>query len=342
MKKEAILPLLLILPLLTSGCSIPGLDAIFGGPQVVEYEHDVLVIKDLQAIPSEVAPGQQFRIISYIQNIGKDTIPQPELENLKGKQTTVELYDYCEGLFDIVRVNCPDGEHKEDGTSFCVIDKILPGQVVEVDWVLKSHDDIKLETRCPTDGMKVLVRYPYKTTSLTTITIMDENEMQRQIEDGTFQWKESYIVAGRGPIKPYLYVEDQQPISQSSGSTVLALQVENKGVGFLVYETSDEGGDTKYENLIPSDRTSIKLPEHLEPKKEETCNFQNIGGQEYKVKGEGVKLIYDKSPKLLCEVKIPDKSQQNIAKEATLHATVEIEYEYEFRDKVSVLVSPKM
>ena len=339
--KKAIPLLLLILPLLTSGCSIPGLDSFFGGPQVKEYEHDVLIIKDLQAIPSEVAPGQQFRIISYIQNIGKDTIPQSELEYLKGKEITIELYDYCEGLFNVVRVNCPGGEHKEgEGASFCKINKILPGQVVEVDWVLKPNDDIKLETRCPTDGMKVLVRYPYRTTSLTTITIMDENEMQRQIEDGTFRWKESYIVAGRGPIKPFLYVEDQQPISQSSGSTVLALQVENKGTGFLVYETV-AGEDTKYENLIPSERISIQLPEHLDPENEESCNFVKTGDG-YSVKDDGIKLIYDKSPKLLCEVNIPDKSQQNIAKEATLHATVDIEYEYEFRDKVNIVVQPKI
>ena len=358
MKTIIILPLL-VLVVLTSGCSIPGLDFIFGGPAVVEYEHDILIIKNLQAIPSEVAPGQQFRIIAYIQNIGDDSIPQTgdygleKIDASKREEFIIELYDYAEGLFTILDINnCDEGniirERPDDDPEVkdvatgepvgCRIKRILPNQIIEIDWILKASDDIKLETHLPRDGMKILVRYPYRTMSLTTITVMDENEMQRQIEEGTIQWIDSYIVKGQGPIKPVLYVEDKQPISQGSGSSVFSLQIENKGTGYLVNKVEADGGTT-YENLLPSKQIIITLPGGMGPKTDGDCNFEG-GNNGYTIKDEGTRLIYGKSPKLLCEVNLP--TGKNIPKVTTLHATVDIEYEYEFRDSVNVAVIPKI
>ena len=353
MKAPAMLPLLLVaLVVLTSGCSVPGLDGFFPGPQVKEYENDILIIKSIQAVPDTVAPGQQVRVITYVQNVGDDLIPQTDLEKISGKdsngvdnkQILVELYDYCEGLFTITSINCPGkaverstkgGSTKE--STACEISKILPGQILEVDWVIEPKSDIKLETHCPVDGMKVRVRYPYKTSSLSTITVMRAEEMQRQIEEGTFKRTDSYIVAGQGPVKPFLYVEDQQPISQASKSTVLALQVENRGSGFL----------SDYSVPIKQDHIKIMLPIGFDYSAfQSECNFVPAGGKDendrtanYINDDEGLRLIYGKSPKLLCKVAIPDR---NIAKEITFTSMVDIEYLYEFRDSVAVTVEPKM
>lgn len=346
MKTAVVLPLLMLI-VLTSGCTIPGLGIelpFFGGPQVKEYEHDILIIKSLQAIPPTIAPGQQVRLITYVQNIGKEKIPQED-----GKKVVIELYDYCDGLFTLKEnaINCPGKEdiNNDEHRAGCEIDKILPGQIVEVDWVLEANKDIKLETICPLDGMKIMVKYPYITTSLTTITLINADEMQRQIEEGSFQRKESYIVAGQGPIKPFLYVEDAQPISQESQTTVFSLQIENKGSGFLAKP------DGSKDIVIPQEKVGIKMPDKFKETDAKECNFKqgsatikgkNKIGNYIPADEEGIRLIFKKSPKLLCEFNIPQPGTLNIAKETTLHATVDIEYEYEFRASVKVVVSPKM
>ena len=92
-------PLALILVLLGSGCTvpilnieIPGLPDIpgFGGPTVVQYEHDIVVIESLEAIPAEIDAGQTTNIVAYIKNLGDKSIEKP---------INVNLYDYCKGLF---------------------------------------------------------------------------------------------------------------------------------------------------------------------------------------------------------------------------------------------------
>jgi len=344
--KRLILLLPIILVMLTSGCSIPGFEWLTGD-EVTEYEHDILVIQDLRAIPDDVSPGQEFKIISYIRNIGLETIPQEGDDGIKhvDNKIVIELYDYCRGAFEIVGtenkgMKCP-GEPKIDrtsGTASCIVDKILPGQTIEVDWTLRANSDIKVKTTCPVDGMKILVRYPFKTTSLTTISVMNAQEMQRQIEEGTFQSRGSSITAGRGPIKPFITVEDQQPISQGSGSTVISLQVENKGSGFLATPIT-EGEDSGRSSVILNNQIEITMPPEFSIADGGDCNFQASQGT-YKPKDpDGIRLIYGKSPKMFCSMAIKD----NITpKEVTLHATVDVEYEYEFRDSVMVTITPKI
>ena len=103
--KRLILLLPIILVMLTSGCSIPGFEWLTGD-EVTEYEHDILVIQDLRAIPDDVSPGQEFKIISYVQNIGLETIPQTGTNKLSSKfddkSIVIELYDYCKGAHEII------------------------------------------------------------------------------------------------------------------------------------------------------------------------------------------------------------------------------------------------
>jgi hypothetical protein len=71
--------LLLLLPVflivITSGCVLPGgieLPFLGGG---VTYESDIVIVKDIRAIPNSVRAGEQVRLIAYIQNTGSNTVP---------------------------------------------------------------------------------------------------------------------------------------------------------------------------------------------------------------------------------------------------------------------------
>ena len=88
---KALLAVLFILPvLLLSGCTIPGIGTLpFFGPVTTAYENDVIIVKELTALPENVAPGQPVKLVAYIQNVG----------NVQVSGITVELYDYCSGQF---------------------------------------------------------------------------------------------------------------------------------------------------------------------------------------------------------------------------------------------------
>ena len=263
------IPLALFLVILSSGCTIPGLGveipglpSIPGlwGPTIVQYEHDIVVIKSLEAVPSEIDAGQTAKILAYIENRG----------DKKVTGVHVELYDYCEGLFIPKLIMC--GNQNVDirqGTTVCPIEEMLPGEIVPVMWTVCQNkaEAVKVRTICPPDGMKVLVRYPYETTSLTTISLISLEEMQREIIERAYRPTESYIAVGQGPIKPYLTVEDRQPVPvfdiqpgvriptedgsgfiQStnvgvpSARTVLKLQLKNMGTGQLDTKVPDASG----------------------------------------------------------------------------------------------------
>ena len=332
--KNLILLLTLITIVIISGCTIPGtgieipfIPDIFG-PATVEYENDVVIIRSLTAIPSTILPGQETHLVAYIQNLGSKTLPLDD-----GEPITIELYDYCEGLFpkENIKVKCPGEKESDLGVLECKIDKLLPQETKEIRWALKPKSDIKLKTTCPLDGMKIYVRYPYRTSGLTTISFIDQREMQRQLEQGTFEKKTSYIVAGEGPVKAYITVEDQQPISTYTGATtVIALQIENKGSGF-VYPVEVDGKNVH----IKAEDIDINLQD-LAHATDADCSFNKIGSIYHPE--HDIRLIQDESSKLLCKIKAPS----NVATETTKTVTVDIKYLYEFRKSVKVTVEPRL
>ena len=329
--------LLLSLIIAVSGCTVPGTNFVIPfpgfGPTVSSEESDIVVIEDLSAIPNMVSPGQPVKLITFVKNSGTTSIPLPQMES--GRQITVELFDYCKGLFDIQRIGCSSASDMET----CTIPKLLPGQAVEVDWFLVSNP-VELKTVCPSDGMKVLVRYPYRTESLTTIQFINQEELQQQIERGTLKPVESYITLGEGTIKPKITVEDKQPIaivnggSGPGGLTVVALQIENTGRGFL------------RDGKIPVNNIKIDFKsENIQPMLDDECALQHDSGTVYKPKTgdledgvEYVKLIKDKSPKLFCKLRITENVPQITTQTISVVIT---EYEYEFRDSEKVTVEPK-
>jgi hypothetical protein len=294
---------LLLIPVLVmfiSGCTIPGLDFLFpGGGVTYEGSIDVIVISSAAPIPSTVSSGQSTTIYADIQNLqepGKDPI---DIE--------VELYDYCENLFEL------------EGDARFRNERLQPQQVKTFKWDLKAEEDINLKTTCV---MKVRVVYSYKTEVVTQVTFMDKDELESRIRRG-----ESWMIpavaptVGEGPVKPYLIIEDQQPISvdpMSDDGARISMQIKNVGSGFI----SGDGRISHTEIEIEP------LPSGLSWKGK-ACNLP------FSDQTEGVELIKKESSKKFCEIA---PSPVDIQNTYTLRGWVE--YDYEFRnDKINVIVS---
>lgn len=309
MKRLALLlPIMLVL--LTSGCTLPGGITIPGfGPQVVEYTNDIVIIKGLQAIPNTLTPGQTSRIVAYIQNLGETEITG----------ATVKLYDYCAGMLRLDKTTCPEGS-PTDGA--CTI-KLLPKEIKEVDWEISPVQEIKLQSVC---NLKIYVNYPYtKYEGLTTVHFIKPDEMKAQLERGEFREIKSYSAAGEGPVKAYLTVEDRQPIqAYEDAAANLALQIKNRGSGFLV---GPEGRPA-----IPKEKIEIE-PSEIKAKFD-AC-----------LTGTELKLIQRESAKIPCKATLSDFgiSPDDVKKELTKQLIVKIkEYRYEFRSQTKVTVNPKI
>ncbi len=337
--------LLLLLPVflivLTSGCIMPeGLNIPFfsSGPT---YESDVLIVKDLSAIPSTVRAGENVRVIAYIENLGKDAVPQKSITTdatLQNHGVVVRLYDHCEGLFTSVTPTCTGGSSTGKG---CKFDKILAGETVVVDWTLKSASGLKLATPC---DLKVYVQYPYTTDGLTTISFIGQNEYKRQLEAGTFKSTGHYTAKGQGPVKTFFTVNDQEPIPAASAGTTsytsASLDFQNMGYGFLADPTSTVP-KTPGARII-NESFKLIIPNALTPDtkncelKEDAAAAAVSGAKTYIPKTD-VKLIKNKRS-LPCNLKIaPDSANM---KETSFQLKAQASYLYEFRKSARVTVNP--
>ncbi|MBN1896524.1 MAG: hypothetical protein JW789_02235 [Candidatus Aenigmarchaeota archaeon] len=312
------LPVALVLVVFSSGCTIPGLDGInipfLTGGQVVQYEHDVIVIKSLEAVPSEIDAGQSTKIIAYVQNIGDRTIPIQGVQNTQNG-IIVELYDYCKGLFSIASTSCKGVA----SNGVCTIDNILPGEIVPVTWTIEQNrnSDISLKTVCPQDGMKVLVKYPYKTNALADVSFVSKEELERSIEQRDYLAVGDYLVTGQGPLKPYITIEDKQPIPVFTGArTVLGFQFKNMGQGYAT--------EIKAPEISGLDGIGTYAGE---------CEIATMSGL------QSVTIIGKESPKYLCKLEI---SNMNFERRATRVVEASIEYMYTFTKNVQVTVNPKI
>jgi len=345
---KELLPFLLILVVLGSGCTvpvlnidIPGLPDIpgFGGATVVQYEHDMVVITSLEAIPAEVDAGQTVRLLAYIENRGDKPIDN----------VVVDLYDYCQGLFEPKVTTCTGA--KDSSKPMCTITRLLAKQTLPVAWTLSQKGDpVKLKTICPPDGMKVSVTYPYTTSSLTTISLIGKDELDRTLEERTFKSTESYIVLGPGPIKPMITVDDKQPIPVfKDARTVLAFQISNRGSGRLV-STVTEPAPAGSPAGTPAQTTHIGISKakvaikgigtgqgDLEPATGPDAMCFAEGGS----LKEDVRLIGKDSSKTLCKIDLSGL-ENDVTKTASKHVEAEVSYDYAFTRSVVVTVNPKI
>jgi hypothetical protein len=344
-KTFILLPAILLLVVSVSGCTgISSIDSLFGGfcipgigtcGQTTEYANDVLIIKTLDATPQTISTGQQIRLSAWIANNGGETVPQTDFSTSAagadwvGKSITVMLYDTCEGLFDNIAVTCPPDSNPI--TNGCQIKSILPKQTIPISWSLRAKDKtaIPLETSC---NLKVYVRYPYETKSITSVTFVDYTEYQRMLNTNTYSAITSYITEGYGPIKPYLTVETTQPIPVENGKQSdfqMAFQVKNKGSGFLAAMYTENQQDV------------IKIKQH------DIVIQSNAGQSSYDIGAQiapsveamgDIQLIGTDSPKQTFSVKAPFNN--NIEKIATYYVTSSIKYMYEFRKEIKVTIKP--
>lgn len=324
------MPFLLIFVIFVSGCTIPGVNIEIPGipdipgltgPTVQKEKADVVIIKSLEIIPAEVAPGQSARLTAYVQNVGDKTI----------KGVNVTLYDYCSGLITLDDLNCPEEATPSDNKESCSNLRLLSLEIGKIDWRLGTSKakDISLKIVCPKDGMKVSVAYPYNTSGITTISFISQSELERTLERRSYRSEESYISIGKGPIKPYLIVRDEQPIpTYQDAKTVITLKIKDEGSGYLVSDIAK--GNVKI--TLP---TGVKLGDE--------CGFKQISGNKYTIKDDmsPIKLIGKESPEMICELNIQDELI-DITKE-TRDARVTItNYIYGFRSSALFTINPKI
>ncbi len=367
------LPLALLILVLSSGCTvpildidIPGLPDIPGfGPTVVQDEHDVIVIKSFEAVPEEIDAGQTTKLVAYIQNVGDSTV----------NNVDVDLYDYCQGLFTPRVLTCGPEEipvtGDTQGTTKCRIGRMLPGEIVPVIWSVCQNraDPIKVKTVCPPNGMKMSVRYSYETNSLTTISLMSLEEMQREMIERTYSSTESYISLGQGPIKPIITVEDKQPVPVFSvypggdltnanvpdARTVLMLQLKNMGSGQLDTKVERTMTNGQKREVIGISGANIKVNgigsnEDLKPltpttAENITCLFADDGSgvlnNWVSWDKEIVRLIGKESSPYYCRIDLAALKGQ-VTTETTRKVDVSVKYDYLLTRSVLVTISPKI
>ncbi len=296
--------LILMMPLVfISGC-LDGGFCIPGTPCVESpYADDVVIIKSLEALPSEIAPEQTTKIIAYVENKRKTPV----------RGIMVELFDYCPGLLSL-----------EGDASHGPIN-LLGLEAKEVSWTLRAHDTVKLETTCPKDGVKIRVVYPFETSSRTTISFIDENEYQRRLAEKRFRTQTSNAVVGEGPLHPLVIVDDVQPIPAGVTNTVLTFMIENKGSGFPKDAELPVEGSTEFKS---SDGGGLA-----------NDLFTCISKEDEEGKKRVLKFIEKKTSSFVCLVKVPDAGGQI---EFTHFITATLKYSYEFRNSVMLKVKPKI
>lgn len=319
---------ILLLPLIVaiSGCTIPGTGIIIPGfGETISLENDIIVITDLTAIPNTVTAPQTIKLIATVQNRGDTKFTSNE-------PVSVELFDYCVGLFDkVIIANPSDCPGQVNGLT-CDISELLPQETQEVRWLLEPREDTKLITPC---DLKISATYPYQTDGLTTIHFINSVEYNHQLQQGSFTPRTSTNSLGQGPVKAWFEVKDQQPIPAIPQGTGLAtvpvnLVIQNQGLGFVKKHPSANN-----QEQIKVASTNIFSPPFSALS--DTCADEVNQGL--------VKLIQNKRT-LPCNIRqlydcTGGASANCVAKETTYKLEVAIDYLYEFRKEVRVTVEPK-
>lgn len=326
MKK--LLSLLAILVAFISGCTsctIPGTDINFCGG-TTSLKDDIVIIRDLSAIPNIVTVPQALRVTAAIENQGTKSFP---LKNNEGSSfsvdgvdsVVVELFDYCQGLFEDPAIKEPR-ECAGKGTS-CKISELLSRELKEVIWELKPKEGTKLTTRC---DFKVSVRYPYLTNGVATVNFINSKEYTRQLAQGTLQSRSSTTTLGEGPVKVSYEIKAKQPIPTTSDTASIvpvSLMIDNVGAGFVVQKE-----DKPTVNLLKTENSIFSTL--FQTSEQQACDFKE---------DSTVSLIQDKR-NIPCYIK--QLSDADVPKETTYQLTAAISYLYEFRKEVRVTVEPKL
>ncbi len=286
-----------------SGCVTPGTP--FFGPTEQASAADVVIIQQLQALPDEVTPGGSTQVIAWLKNLGREDV------TIK----TVELYDYCKGVWTL------QSQPENPGT-------LHPYEARRLTWKLTASD-VKFRTSCE---FKVRIRYNYNTISYTTIKFINYEEMQKQLELGTFKPEAGEIQIGSGPIKPILKVQDQQPIpvEKQQASFSVMLIFENHGSGFPITENQNE------EIAIDLNKVEFQM-QNTQDLKGQIINQLKKCIDGYKKNNPKLNFIKATTPPVLCDINIQNA---NVPLETSVVIPVKISYDYEFRSFIPVTIQP--
>jgi hypothetical protein len=322
MKKSVLLAIPIIFVVLTSGCAIPGTDInldIFNifGTKTVEFENDMVIIKDLQAVPSStIRSGQSINVYAYVQNRQK-----PENDP---HEVTVQLYNDC-GLYSVSTI-CPANSNNGVDEKSCTF-TMYPQSTQTVQWKLTA-ENVNVETECE---LGFLVKYDYTTYTTSSITFVNQRELENLILQGKQFNEKGTIIAGEGPVKPYVEIAGQ-PIQvdtdkqgEEAGSAVATFWVENKGSGELL-------GNTIKTVDIHEEPMLNKL------NGTEECNPTQ--SSEKRKNPEPVKLIGKESPKYSCEISLKNTPEVQISK--TYQISTKIEYTYKFIKKLKTTIKSEI
>lgn len=316
---KRVLPLTFLLPLLMiSGCVIPGTDfripiiSDLFGPNIEEFRHDVVFIQSLQAIPSNtIRSGQTLTLRAYVQNLQKpESDPQKDVE--------IELYDDC-GIFDTKGSICTGGTFQK---TKCTIEKMYPQSTAIVDWKMTA-ESLNIKTPC---DVGVLVKYDYTTHTTSSVSFVNQQELENLIAQGKQFSEKGTIVVGEGPVKSYIEVPDQPVMIDARGGKT----GEDAGKGMMTFWVENKGSGELEENRIIKNDIKIDCSDQVN-------GCDNCKG---KIHADGLKLIGKSSPKYSCEVY--PRNTELVVQEKTYQLTSEISYTYKFTKKIKLTVEPEI
>ncbi len=344
--------LLIIMVVLSSGCTVPFLEIeipflpdIFPGMQVKEQRHDIISIERLQVIPSpSLRPGQTIRLRAVIKNLQK-----PEYGPVK--DVIVGLYNDC-GVFDVDVDFCQgrksEGRDEDTGMFQCTFEKMYPQSTAVVEWKLRARN-VNVETPCK---IGVLAKYKFTTYSTTSVTFVNKAQLERMISEGKSFSEVGVATIGEGPVKPYIEVLNQPIIidEREGGTGLMSFWIENRGFGVLdiaeagkgnvIFSDSCERGDYKNKLCIHVESEVVSKP--LEGTG--TVPILKCIQEHMKTKDENGNEVYSatfigrKTPKYSCSITLPDPSR--VKEEKTYQISAEIGYTYKFTKETTITIKP--
>lgn len=306
-----ILPLLLIISVIASGC-VDDLSTIFGPPEinvkeeVTEEISDILRIEEITAIPNEVFPDGEVTLFIKLKNYDKR------------KSIRYDLTLYDPSIFSV------QNDHDTvNGT-------IYPGGEDVVQFTLKAPSKDALGNVETTATVSFRVIYSSNTTTLYDIPVVNISEIKRSQLTGRKVEISISKSIGSGPIKIDMdtvgSTEDANYIIAGQ-SGFIEVRIKNKGSGDLVGGVIkpkkfqlEEVGKEKRLNITPGDKELF-----------------NYTGEKIVNKKE-IPLIEGESSKLLFKVNLKKGEEVGIHKTFRIKAFVN--YNYELRGSQTIVVKP--
>ncbi len=206
---------------------------------------------------------------------------------------------------------------------------MYPQSTAIVDWKMKANS-MRIKTPC---DVGVLVSYTYTTHTTSSVSFVNQQELENLISQGKTFSEKGTIVVGEGPVKSYIEAPDQ-PIMvdirpdadvKSTGKGMMTFWVENRGRGEL------EG------NTIVKDDIEIGCAKSEATGEEEVTGCEKC---KEKIDEEGLKLIGKTSPKFSCEIE--PRNPGWITQEKTYQLTSKIKYSYKFTKKIRLTIEPEI